>query len=325
MKLSILILEGCMQSAVSGVADLLSLSNHVMQLRGSKLRFSWQTLSLDGKPVRMGGGRSFPVDGAISKRGPCDAIIVPGNLADHATIERLRPQYDRAGAWLRRQHAAGRLIGAFCSGVFLLAEAGLLDNRRATTTWWLQSELKRRFPNIDLASDAVVTHADRIVCAAGPMSWVDLLLRLIEIVDGAEAARLCAGYAVIDTAQRTQAAFLPLGYVLMQDPLLVQADMLVRRAGKSQMTVRRLADALGLSERTLNRRFIELTNEPPQAFIMRRRIEHARTLLETTAQPIKSIAHSIGYEDESSFRKAFRKIALMSPQAYRSRRAVRAA
>lgn len=325
MKLSILVLEGCMHSAVAGVADLLTLSNHVMQMRGSKVRFSWQTLSLDGQPVRMGGGRSFPVDGAVGKRGPCDAIIVPGNLVDHTTMERLRPQHVRAGAWLRRQHAAGRLIGAFCSGVFLLAEAGLLDHRRATTTWWLQSELKRRFPHIDLASDAVVTHADRIVCAAGPMSWVDLLLRLIEMVEGAETARLCAGYAVIDTAQRTQADFLPLGYVLMQDPLLVQADMLVRRANKSQMTVRRLAVALGLSERTLNRRFIELTHEPPQAFIMRRRIEQARTLLETTTQPIKAIAHASGYEDESSFRKAFRKIALMSPQAYRTRRTTRAA
>lgn len=325
MKLSILVLEGCMNSAVAGVADLLTLTNHVMHLRGSKVRFSWQTLSLDGKPVRMGGGLTFPVDGAIGKRGPCDAILVPGSLVDHTTIERLKPQYAQAGAWLRRQHAAGRLIGAFCSGVFLLAEAGLLDHRRATTTWWLQSELKRRFPKIDLASDAVVTSADRIVCAAGPMSWVDLLLRLIEMVEGHETARLCADYAVIDTAQRTQADFMPLGYVLTRDPLLVKADMLVRRADRAQMTVRRLADTLGLSERTLNRRFIELTHEPPQAFIMRRRIEHARTLLETTAQSIKTIAHSIGYEDESSFRKAFRKFALMSPQAYRARRAIRPA
>ncbi len=324
MKLSILVLEGCMHSAVAGIADLLTLANHVMRLRGAKARFSWQTLSLDGKAVRMGGHHlSFPVDGAITKRGSCDAIIVPGNLVDHTTMERLTPQYMQAGAWLRRQHAAGRLIGGFCSGVFVLAEAGLLDHRRATTTWWLQSELKRRHPRIDLASDAVVTSADRIVCAAGPMSWVDLLLRLIEMVEGPETAKLCADYAVIDTAQRTQAAFLPLGYLLKQDPLLIKADLLVRRANKAQMTVRRLADALGFSERTLHRRFIELTHEAPQAFIMRRRIEHARTLLETTAQSIKAIAHSSGYEDESSFRKAFRKLAMMSPQAYRARRAIR--
>jgi len=325
MKLVILALEGCMQSAVAGIADILTLGNHVMALRGNKARFSWQTLSLDGKAVRAGGGKLVAVDGAISKRASFDAIIVPGSLVDHLTAERLQPQYDRAGAWLRQQHASGRLIGAFCSGVLLLANAGLLDGRRATITWWLQSELRRRHPRIDLASDAVITQADRLVCAAGPMSWVDLLLRLIELVEGSEVAKICADYAVIDTAQRTQAIFMPLGYMLAQDPLLIKADMLVRRTGKAPITVRSLAQALGLSERTLNRRFRELTHEPPQAFITRRRVEHARTLLETTTQPIKTIARATGYEDESSFRKAFRKLTLTSPQAYRAQRSMRAA
>ncbi|MGY4419236.1 transcriptional regulator GlxA family with amidase domain [Bradyrhizobium sp. JR6.1] len=325
MKLAILAVEGCMQSAIAGIADILTLANHVMQLRGSKARFSWQTLSLDGKAVRAGGGKLLAVDGAVGKRTACDAIIVPGSLVDHLTAERLQPQYDRAGAWLRQQHACGRLIGAFCSGVLLLANAGLLDGRRATITWWLQSELRRRHPRVDLASDAVITQADRLVCAAGPMSWVDLLLRLIELVEGPEVAKVCADYAVIDTAQRTQAIFMPLGYMLGQDPLLIKADMLVRRTGKAPITVRGLAHALGLSERTLNRRFRELTHEPPQAFITRRRVERARTLLETTARPIKAIARATGYEDESSFRKAFRKLTLLSPQAYRAQRAMRAA
>lgn len=325
MKLAILALEGCMHSAIAGVIDILSLANHVMQQSGAKPRFAWQTLSLDGKAVRAGGGQIVTADGAIGRRGRFDAIIVPGNLVDHVTAERLQPQYARAGAWLRQQHANGRLIGAFCSGVFLLAGSGLLDNRRATITWWLQGELRQRHPTIDLAADAVITTADRIVCAAGPMSWVDLLLRLIEMVEGKDVAKLCADYVVIDTAQRTQSIFMPVGYLLSRDPLLTRADLLVRRTGKSPMTVKRLAGALGLSERTLNRKFQELTHEPPQAFITRRRVEHARTLLETTTQPVKTIARAAGYEDESSFRKAFRKLTLMSPQAYRARRMERAA
>ncbi len=84
-----------------------------MSLRGAKSRFSWQTLSLDGKPVRAGGGQVLAVDGAIGKRGAFDAIIVPGSLIDHVTAERLQPQYQRAGAWLRQQHAGGKLVGAF--------------------------------------------------------------------------------------------------------------------------------------------------------------------------------------------------------------------
>ncbi|AHY50089.1 DJ-1/PfpI family protein [Bradyrhizobium japonicum] len=160
MKLAILALEGCMHSAIAGIADILSLANHVMQQSGAKTRFAWEVLSLDGKPVRAGGGQMVAVDGAVGKRGRFDAILVPGNLVDHVTAERLQPQYARAGAWLRQQHASGRLIGAFCSGVFLLAGSGLLDHRRATITWWLQGELRQRHPSIDLAADAVITVAD---------------------------------------------------------------------------------------------------------------------------------------------------------------------
>ena len=324
MKLAILALDGCMHSAVTGIADILGLANHVMKLRDNPVRFSWQILSLNGKAVRSSGGRLLQVDGALGKRLSCDAIIVPGSLIDQTAAERLAPQYAKAAGLLRQHHANGRLIGAFCSGVFLLGASGLLDGRRATVTWWLQSEFRRRYPRVDLAGDAVITSDSRLVCAAGPMSWVDLLLRIIDMVDGSETAKICADYAVIDTAQRTQAIFLPLGYMLGQDPLLAKADMLVRRCDRKPMTVRRLAGELGLSERTLNRRFRSLTHEPPQAFIARRRIEHARTLLETTSQPIKAIARSTGYEDESSFRKAFRKLTLMSPQAYRAQRLRRA-
>ncbi len=321
MKLAVLLLEGCMESAVIGVADLLGLANFVMRRLGKETRFQFETLSPDGKPVRTSRGTHFTVDAGLSGTKSYDAIIVPGHLSGTEPIRRQGKQFASAAAWLRRQHSGGCVIGAFCSGVFLLAEAGLLDNRRATTTWWLQTYLKENFPAVDLAGDAVVTSDDRIVCAAGPMSWVDLLLRLIEMVDGPEAARTCADYAVVDTADRTQAIYLPLGYLQQRDPLLTKADVLVRRARKRPMTVQRLAVELGLSERTLHRRFMELTDASPQEFILRRRMESARLLLETTTQSIKAVARAVGYEDDSSFRKAFRKLTAITPQQYRVRRA----
>jgi transcriptional regulator GlxA family with amidase domain len=323
MKLSVLVFEGCMPSAVLGIGDLVALANHALRRQDRPARLVLQTVSVDGKPVRMARGIPWKVDAAIGDKWQRDAVLVPGFLVDPETAARHADERRLAQGWLRRQHAGGRILGAFCGGVFLLAEAGLLDGRRATTTWWLQSELKRRHPEIDLAQDAVVTEADRIVCAAGPMAWVDVLLRLIEIVDGVEVARLCADYAVIDTAQRTQARYQPLAYVMQQSPLLVEADMHVRCAGPTPMTVRRLAEHLAVSERTLHRRMMELTGEPPQTFILRRRIELARTLLETARQSVKTIAHSLGYDDESSFRRAFRKMTSMSPLAYRVRWATR--
>jgi transcriptional regulator GlxA family with amidase domain len=139
-----------------------------------------------------------------------------------------------ASTWLKRQHTRGALIGAFCSGGFLLAQVGLLDKRQATTTWWLQDNLRHDFPEIELAADAVLTTDERIICSAGPMSWVDLLLRLIEMVEGLEVARICADYAVVDTVDRTQAIYVPMGYLQSRDPLLVRADVLSVAPGSDQ-------------------------------------------------------------------------------------------
>jgi transcriptional regulator GlxA family with amidase domain len=320
MNIAILALEGCMPSAVIGIADVLAIANTAIRRRGDRVRFKCRIVSLDGRDVHTVRGQKIAVDGAIEDTAAHDAIIVPGFLVDLKTIAGRVTKIGKAAGWLRRRHAGGTIIGAFCTGVFVLAEAGLLDGRRATTTWWLQSELKERYPKIDLALDAIVTQTDNIVCAAGPMSWIDLVLRLIEMTAGPDTARVCADFAVLDTGHRTQAAYLPQGYLLKRDPWLVEAEMVVRRSKPEQVTVRNLAAGLRVSERTLHRKVKALAGESPQSFIGRIRIEMARTLLETTKRPVKDIAHAIGYEDESSFRKAFHKLVAMNPRDYRSKK-----
>jgi transcriptional regulator GlxA family with amidase domain len=142
------------------------------------------------------------------------------------------------------------------------------------------------------------------------------------MVAGAETARACADFAVLDTGRRTQAAYLPQGYLLKRHAWLVDVEMLVRRSGSEAVTVGSLSSALGLSDRSLHRKIRALAGESPRSFIARIRMEMARTLLETTTRSVKEIAHSVGYEDESSFRKAFRKLVAMNPREYRSKKAL---
>jgi transcriptional regulator GlxA family with amidase domain len=321
MNITILALEGCMPSAVIGIADVIAIANTAIRRRGGDVRLKCRTVSLDGRDVSTVRGQKLAVDGGIGDAAVHDAIIVTGFLVNLETFADQIKKFSKAAAWLRRRHANGSIVSGFCTGVFILAEAGLLNGRRATTTWWLQSELKQCYPRVDLALDAVVTETDNVVCAAGPMSWIDLVLRLIEMTAGAETARICADFAVLDTGHRTQAVYMPQGYLLKRDPWLVEAEMIVRRFNPRQITVRKLAAALGSSERTLHRRIKALAGESPQSFIGRIRIEMARTLLETTARSVKDIANSSGYRDESSFRKAFRKRVSMNPRDYRSKKA----
>jgi transcriptional regulator GlxA family with amidase domain len=324
INVAILALEDCMPSAVMGIGDMLAIANAAIARNSGAIRFRWHVVSAGTRGIAMARGVSVAADSAIKAGTSYDVVLVPGLLIDlAATIQRVN-EIERVSGWLRRQHARGAIIGGFCTGVFVLAQAGLLDGRRATTTWWLQSELKQRYPKVDLSLDAVVTESDHVICAAGPMSWIDLTLRIIEIAADVETARACADFAVLDTSRRTQTGYLPQGYLLKRDPWLVEAEMIVRRSGTEPLAVSQLATALGVPERTLHRRIKALAGEPPQAFIARIRIETARTLLETTRRAVKDIAHAVGYEDESSFRKAFRKLLAMNPKDYRARKAIAA-
>jgi len=324
INVAIFALDDCMPSAVMGIGDMLAIANAAIARNGGATRFRCQIVSAGTRGVSMARGMSVAADGVIKSATRYDVVLVPGLLIDlAATIQRIG-ENDRIAGWLRRQHAGGAIVGGFCTGVFVLAQAGLLDGRRATTTWWLQSELKQRYPKVDLSLDAVVTESDRVICAAGPMSWIDLTLRIIENAADSQTARACADFAVLDTGRRTQTGYLPQGYLLKRDPWLVEAEMIVRRSGAKPLAVGQLADALGVPERTLHRKIRALAGEPPQAFIVRIRMETARTLLETTRRAVKDIAHAVGYEDEGSFRRAFRKLLAMNPRDYRTRKKIAA-
>jgi transcriptional regulator GlxA family with amidase domain len=322
INVAILALEGCMPSGVMGIGDMLAIANAAIARKNGAIKFKWHIVSTGTRDVAMARGMNVAAEGAITANTSYDVILVPGFLADLTEVTQRLTEADRVASWLRRQHGRGAVVGGSCTGVFVLAEAGLLDGRRATTTWWLQSELKQRYPRIDLSLDAVVTESDRVICAAGPISWVDLVLRIVDVTAGAETARACADFAVLDTSSRTQTSYLPQGYLLKRDPWLVKAEMIVRRSSSEPIGVSRLAEALGVPERTLHRKIKALAGEPPQAFITRIRMEMARTLLETTTRAVKDVADAVGYEDETTFRKAFRKLLAMSPKDYRARKAI---
>jgi transcriptional regulator GlxA family with amidase domain len=212
----------------------------------------------------------------------------------------------------------GAIVAGSCNGVFLLGEAGLLDGRRCTTTWWRHDELRARYPRADVAWGASLLEDRRVVTAGGPLSWIDLSLHMIRELCGAEAAKKAADYTVVDTVPSTQTIYIPPGHLTASNPFVLEAEHAVRQAGDAPMTSTQLARALNVSERTLHRRIKEATGETPKHFLDRVRFEAARLLLETTKNSVKQLASASGYADETSFRRAFRRYAGMSPGAYHS-------
>ncbi len=337
MNIAILAFDGCLSSGVLGLADLLwmaSLSDQrrsaqasaqpVMAIKSSvhtgvlidAQLFKTFVVSMDGKPLLDGRGRSLPVDCGVYDLPALDAVLLPGLVPDANGTTAHSRIIGGAGPWLRKQHAHGTMLGASCAGVFVLGEAGLLNGRRCTTTWWLHEELIQRFPKSRAMWASGLVDDSRIVSVGGPMSWVDLALYTIGRLLGPEVALETANFAVVDNTPLTQAVYAPKRFIEQATPFLLDAEQAVRAAGIG-FTAVKLAKFLAVSQRTLHRRLHAVANETPKAFITRIRLESAKTLLASPASSIKRVALQCGYEDEGSFRRAFSRFSGMTPAVYR--------
>lgn len=319
MEIVVLGLDGCIGSGFVGLTDILWFAQRsIVNAVGGEAPFRVVAASLDGKGIVDGHGRHFEVDTTFEAISSCDAIIIPGFVpGDKGELPRMS-SYGSIAAWIRYQHARGALVCGSCNGVFLLGEAGLLDGRRCTTSWWRHDELKRRYPRANAVWGAPLTDDHRVVTAGGPLSWVDLALHVIRALCGADAARIAGDFTVVDTVPSTQAVYIPLGHLAASNPFLMEAERAVRLAGETPLSAQDLARTLATSERTLHRRLKQASGESPKTFINRVRFETARTLLETGAQSVKEVAAGAGYADEASFRRNFRRYSGMTPGAFRS-------
>jgi len=318
MEVVVLGYNGCLGSGFVGASDMLTLSRRMLAEEGKPEPYRVTTASFDGRPFQDGNGRQFQVDKRLEAIAACSAVIVPGYFCSGGDSFPVTPPIGAAAAWIRHQHALGAIVCGSCNGVFLLGEAGLLDGRRCTTTWWRHDELRKRCPRADAVRGAPLIDDHRVVTAGGPLSWIDLSLHVIRALCGVDAAKTAADFTVVDTVASSQTVYVPPGHLAASNPFLLEAEHIVRQAGEEALTAQDLAQALGTSQRTLHRRLREASGETPKTFIDRVRFETARTLLETSATTVKQLAATTGYADETSFRRAFQRYSGMTPGAYRS-------
>lgn len=318
-KIVVVCLDGCLASGLVGLVDVLSLAQQaIIDSRANAQAFEFVTASPGGRPVRDGRGRFVEVDAALDQVEACQAIVVPGFAPEAGWRPPMFESFSETAVWIRHHHARGALACGSCSGVFLLGEAGLLNGRRCTTTWWLHEEMQRRYPKAKSTWGAALIEDEGVISASGPLSWIDLALYIVRKLCGADAARVAADYAVVDIAPSSRAVYIPTGYLTGSNAFLTEAEYIVRQTMQSPMTASKLARCLSLSGRTLHRRLLKATGESPKQFIDRVRFETAKDLLERTSKPIKQVAAAIGYTDESSFRRTFKRLYGLSPATHRT-------
>jgi transcriptional regulator GlxA family with amidase domain len=321
---AVLVFEDCQPSAVSTVIESLSIANlHWTRTNGEgKPPFAWRTISFDGHPVRGMGGVTLVADGSWADLRQPDLIFIPGvraysELEMKKTLQQLNAHWGNA---LRDHYERNGYIAANCSAVFLLAEAGLLDGRTATTSWWLAHNFRNRYPHVRLLPEMLVTKDGRIFCAASFSACLNLGLEIVSEFLGPRAMLTLARVMLIDVNRTAQLPYANLQHQIQHgDDLVLRAQTLLLTNLRRVPDLETLACRLHVSSRTLARRFKGATGETPLAFLQNARIERAKRLLETTTVSFDQIAYRVGYEDVSSFRRLFMRASGISPSSYRQK------
>lgn len=281
-------------------------------------RFRVTTATLDGRPVKSPyAGLTLAPQCSIDDVTRTDIVIVPtsGLALDEKLLENsaLLP-------WLRKHYEAGAYIAGVCMGAAYLAEAGLLDGKRATTHWAVGRDLQERYPKVDWCTDLIVTEDNRLLCSGGVSAAADASLYLVEKLCGHEVAVQTAKALLLSMPRTHQSGYavLPLSPAHNDDRIRTVETYLQDRFQKSH-TSECLADVAGMSERTFLRRFKAATGRVPAAYLQAVRVETAKAMLERDGAPIQSVASAVGYDDVSFFRMLFKRQTGMTPAEYRDR------
>ncbi|MBK3647555.1 GlxA family transcriptional regulator [Streptomyces sp. NPDC001260] len=266
-------------------------------------------------PIPMRGGMALLPDRTLDWLAEADLIVVPG-LDDHLTPAPA-PVLDA----LRHAHARGTTIAALCGGAFTLAQAGLLDGRRAITHWNLVDLLRAHHPHVTVVPDALFIEDDNIWTAAGTAAGIDLCLHLVRRSHGAEAAATIARSMVTAPFRTgTQAQFIehPTPRADRDADTLAAVREHALRHLHEPLTVADLAAHAGMSPRSFARHFTAETGTTPLRWLLDQRIAAAQKLLERTDLPMPEVARRAGFGSEVTMRQHFASRLATSPRAYRT-------
>jgi len=313
MHVGLLTSDGCFSSGLTALIDVLSTA----EAQRPDVDPSIPPIRVDvtgtSRTVTTGAGLTVPVTMHLRGLQALDVVVVPalGTMTAEDTLCALAARAIRAIITvLGDLDPDVTTVAAACTGVFTLAESGLLNRRRATTSWWLGAAFRSRYPSVLLDLGTMVVADAGVVTAGAAFAHIDLALALVRRVSPCLAEHV-ARLLVIDE-RASQSGYLVVDHLNHNDPLVRAFEQQARvRLGESP-DVRELAAAIGTSRRTLERRTQAALGMSPLALVQRLRAERAAYLLRTTAQSVEQIAPQVGYANGSTLRALLRRVQVRS-------------
>lgn len=264
--------------------------------------------------IRSSGGLPVYIEQGLEALKEADLIVIPGWPDIDSPIEQCVVEA------VRQAHRHGARVASLCSGVVVLAEAGLLDSGKATTHWRFIDRIASRFPRVDFDPDVLYVDRGTILTAAGSAAGMDLCIHIVRQDFGVEKANIVArGLIMPPHREGGQSQFIPQPVPRAYEATRIGAvvEHMRQNLGDSH-PVKDLAKLAGMSLRTFQRRFEALTGLPPSTWLMRKRLRVACELLEcTTVHGLEEIALLSGFGSLPTMRHHFRKMLKTSPRSYR--------
>ncbi|HDG1686428.1 transcriptional regulator FtrA [Kluyvera cryocrescens] len=277
--------------------------------------YRFAVAAVDEGELRATGGVRLMADGNLSLLEHADTIIVPGWRGIDSPVPNALCQA------LQRANQRGCRMLSICSGVFVLAAAGLLSGKQATTHWRYTEELQQRFPQIQVVEDVLYMAEDNVFTSAGSAAGIDLCLHVVRLDYGLEIANQVARRLVIqphrDGAQKQQIEQ-PVARSRESQRLGMLYDFLHQHLAESH-SVRSLAERVGMSERTFLRRFQDATGHTPARWLLEARLQLAQHHLATGRDSMEKVAEISGFGNARNLRLRFQQHLAISPLAYRKK------
>ena len=317
MHVGVVVFDGVFDSGLAAILDVLSNANAL----GGRLHESptWNvTMVGSTAQVRTGAGLTVAPE-PLERARTVDLLVVPGLAESEPSV-----LLDRVGGdgslpvrdLIARTRERGTAIASACTGSFLLAEAGILDGVRATTTWWLSPIFRNRYPRVQVDHSRMVITSKGITTAGAAFGHVDLALAIVRASSPA-LADLVARYLVVDERPSQSAYTIP-GALAQGDPAVAAFELWIRERLDEPISIPDAAKAIGVSERTLQRSVRRTVGTSPIRFVQDLRIERACHLLRTTGMSLETISRKVGYEHPNTLRVLLRERTGKTTSALRS-------
>lgn len=277
--------------------------------------YDFKSVSLEHRSMRAAGGLTVESTGTKRDLETADMVVVPGWCGKDCAVP------DEVCRAIRKARDVGAILLSICSGVYVLAAAGVLSNRRATTHWRYVDDLKSKYPDILIEANALYIDTGDIITSAGSTAGLDACLHVVRRDYGAKVTNMVARRLVMHSyRQGGQAQFIEpsLPKATSSNRLSTLMDD-IRSTLAEQHTISSMAASVGMSPRTFQRRFSATAGIPAMQWLTRERVMQSCILLETTGMDIDSVAQSVGLGNAEALRYHFRQTLDLSPTEYRKR------